>query len=295
MALVQRLLNFQFILGTGTFGETGKNTVSLSGLRASAMIDQAGGPSMGRASVKIYGMAQQMMNQLSTLGQIATSVRRNSIAILAGDAGGSMATIFTGTIQNGYGGYSGMPDVPFIVDAFAGFADAIKPNPPSNFVGSSDVATMLGGLATAMGLTFENNGVTAKLSNAYYSGAAFRQARQIVEDAGIEWNSCSDGLTLSIWNPGQARNTTVPMIAAPPTGGMIGYPAFFSLGIEVKTVFDPAIIFGGKVNVQSSLKAACGNWVVCHLTHNLETLVPHGRWETSIQGAPIGLGPVVPS
>jgi hypothetical protein len=76
MAFVRRKINLTLELGTGAFGESGTNTVTVSGLRVQANIEHAGGVSMGVASVRIHGLTQSLMNQLSSVtrnvdGQVA--------------------------------------------------------------------------------------------------------------------------------------------------------------------------------------------------------------------------------
>jgi hypothetical protein len=75
MSFSQKLINVQIQSapnsGTGqpnTFTESGTNTVTLSGSRTSVRIFNAGAPSGARASVRIYGLTNSLMNQLSTLG-----------------------------------------------------------------------------------------------------------------------------------------------------------------------------------------------------------------------------------
>lgn len=292
-SFTEKVLTFQFILGTGNFGSEGQTTATLSKLRASVHIDQAGGMAMPVAHMRIYGMEQSMMNKISTLGLIATTVRRNTVVVLAGVEGGALSEVFRGTIQNAYGDYSAMPEVPFVVDAYGGLDTALKPSTPLVVRGNADVATMLSGLAKQMGLTFENNGVTAKLSNPSYQGSLWSQAQQIVQHAGIEWNTGANGV-LAIWNPGKSRERTIPKIS--PSTGLIGYPTYFSLGIALRTLFSPAIQFGGRVEVESSLPAASGsNWIVSNLSADLETITPQGRWELTVQCAPVGYGAIAPS
>jgi hypothetical protein len=63
---------------------------------------------------------------------------------------------------------------------------------------------------------------------------------------------------------------------------MIGYPSFASNGLALRTIFNPGIICGNNIKVESSLQAACGEWVVFQLSHTLESQTPHGLWESQI-------------
>jgi hypothetical protein len=87
---------------------------------------------------------------------------------------------------------------------------------------------------------------------------------------------------LAIWPKGGARGGTIPLIAAPPAGGMIGYPSYTQIGILVKTVFNPQVAYGGKIQVQSIVTGASGTWGIIRMDHALDSLVPKGLWESSL-------------
>jgi hypothetical protein len=282
---VQRLLSFIFQLGEGQFGNSGFDTVTIDGLRASCRIIKAGGPSMSTAECDIYGMTRDQMNKLSTLGMVATLQRRNVITINAGDAEAGLSTVFRGTITNAWADFTGAPDVLFHVSAHVGGIEALVPIAPSSFKGGADVATIMSGLATQMGLSFENNGVQVQLSNPYFPGTARTQAQACAEHAGIEW-IIDDG-TLAIWPSGFSRGGVAPLLS--PQTGMVGYPAYTSMGIIVRSVYNPSIGFGHKIEVASDLTDACGVWVVNRLDYELDSMVPHGKWFALMEAARVGV------
>jgi len=51
----KKQLRFVITLGTGKFGSSNNDTVTLQGFRAIAEIDKAGGMMMGTLKAKIYG------------------------------------------------------------------------------------------------------------------------------------------------------------------------------------------------------------------------------------------------
>jgi hypothetical protein len=282
MSFVKRQIDLTFQLGEGDFGTGGSNTVKLSGLRVMAKIIKAGGPSMGTAQLQVYGMALDKMNKLSTLGMRPTTVRKNTIIVEAGDEGGAKAAVFQGNITNAWFDGSGAPEVAFQVLAHVGGFDAVNPVKPTTFKGSVDVATLLSGLATQMGKSFENNGVNVKLSNPYFTGSARDQALAIVKAAGIQWNGLDDN-KLAIWPSGQARGGQVPLVSA--ATGMIGYPNFTSQGIYVQSIFNPSIGFGSKIKVKSTIEPANGEWVTYALNYDLSAEFPQGPWLMSMSAA----------
>lgn len=289
MSFVQRQITVTFSLGQGSFGNSGQNTVKLSGLRISAKIVKAGGPSMSTLQMQVYGMQLSQMNQLSTLGMQLILYRRNTVVVEAGDVDSGMATVFVGTITNAWADMQSAPDVPFRVEAHTGLLESVQTVPPSSYTGPTNVSVVMSSLATKMGLAFENNGISIILSNPYFYGSPRNQAKAAAQAAGIEW--IIDNGKLAIWPKGQARGGSIPLIS--PDTGMRGYPMYTSKGVQVVTLFNPSIGYGGKINVQSSLTPACGEWVVCGLDYDLDAQVPHGKWFTSINAVRPGLGPVI--
>lgn len=262
-----------------TFAESGTDTVKLSGLRASCHITKAGGPADCTMSLRMYGMTKSKMNDLSTLGMQINLVPKNKIVVTAGDVESGMGTVFAGYIMQAFADFQGAPDVSFNIVAHTGLPDAVIPAPVASYRGSADVAVIMSDLATKMGLSFENNGVTTKLSNQYLYGSLKSQARQAVQNAGIEWNNGDNGV-LAIWPKNGSRGGQVPIVS--PQTGLIGYPTYTAYGLMLRTLFNPSIGFGSKIEVRSSLEPANGEWSVYHLDHDLESLIPRGRWYSTI-------------
>jgi hypothetical protein len=86
-----------------------------------------------------------------------------------------------------------------------------------------------------------------------------------------------------------ARGGTAVLVS--PKTGMHGYPSYTIDGIFVRTLFNPSILFQSTIEVQSELTPACGIWAVQRLDHDLDSLVPHGKWFSSINAYPLGVTP----
>lgn len=290
MTLARRKIDVTLKLGKGEFGEGGFDTVKLTGLRVLAKITKAGGASMGTAQLQIFGLPLSIINKVSTLGMIVTTQRLNEVLVEAGDEGGTMSAVFSGNIIDAFGAFDQAPDIPLMITAKIGAFDAVRPIPPTTFKGSADAATILSGLATKIGKGFENNGVQVQLASPYYAGTAREQILACVKDAGIEWNGLDDD-KLAIWPAGGSRGGLIPKVSA--ATGMIGYPAFDSFGVAVRTIFNPGISFGCKVKVESSIPAANNTWRVYTLDYDLQAEQPHGNWETAFRATRVDAGPVV--
>lgn len=285
MSFAKRRITLSFYLGEGSFGTDGSTEVKLEGLRVSATINKAGGPSMGTAVLEVYGMTLDEMNRLSTLGQMPTLVRRNTVVVEAGTDDSGISTIFSGTITNAWAQFEAAPDVAFHVEAHTALFEAIQTARPSSFTGPTDIAVIMSGLASTMGLAFENSGVSGQLPISYFPGSARDQAKACAEKAGINW--IIDDTTLAIWPRGGQRGGVVPLIS--PETGMVGYPSYTSKGVRVESEFNRNIGYGSQIEVQSKLPAANGRWVVYMLTHELESEAPGGSWFSTVEAARPGL------
>lgn len=282
MAFVRRKIDVTFSLSPDAkdtkFVGTNSSTVKLSGLRCSARIAKAGGPSDCTMDLTIWGMTKSQMNQLSTLGMQINLVSKNGVVLEAGDDEAGMTTRFVGYILAAYADFKAAPEVAFHITAHSGLPQSVIPAVASSFKGSADVATIMSSLATKMGLSFENSGVTGKLSNAYFSGSYRTQAQACAEAAGI--SMIIDLGKLAIWPKNGARNGQIPVVS--PATGLKGYPSYTAYGILLETLFNPSIGFGGKIKVESDLPAACGEWAVYNLDDQLESEMPDGAWFTTV-------------
>ena len=271
---VERVLRITVQLGKGSYGAGGFNTITLPRLRAVASIEKLGPPGAAKADVRVYGMRQEVMNQLSTLGVPLPMERDNLLKIEAGDDTNGMAVVYQGTIQNAWQNLDGQPDTFFNFEAWVGTFDAAKPVPAISFPGTADVATIMSSLATQMGRNFENNGVTAKLASPYFSGTALRQAQACAKAANIEM--FDDGMVLAIWPKNGTRGGMIPLIQ--PESGLVNYPRYTGQGMQFRCLYNPNILFGGQIEMKSSLIPANGKWYVNKLNYELSCELPNGPW-----------------
>lgn len=267
-----------------TFGN-GANTATLAGLRMAATIQQAGNVSIGMMQLRVWGMTLKMINQLTTLGGNYLQQINNTISVQAGDSINGMSTAFQGVIKEAYPDMMGAPDPSFVINAYGALYGATAAIAPSSYRGSASVAVIMANLAAAAGLQFENSGVNVQLSNPYFSGDAKTQIAACARAAGIYAAVDEKTNTLAIWPADGSRGGAVPVIS--PSAGMIGYPCFQSNRVIVQKIYDPTIRYGAQVQIQSSLTPACGMFTVYGLVHDLEALMPGGRWQSTITAFPV--------
>lgn len=283
ISFTQKKLDLTIQLGTGTFGEQVGSTVTLSGLRMFADIASPCGESMGAAHIRVHGLTQSMMNQLTVIGPINQLKPKNQVILSAGDAD-VMSTAFSGTIYTAWADYSAAPEVVFNIIAYIGMTLAMKPVNALSYPGSADVVKIMSTIAQNANLDFINDGVSGIiLSNQYLPGTAWQQIKACAAAAYINFKVENNALT--IWPKDKSLSNGAPVIS--PDNGMVGYPALSSQGMTVKTLYNQNVVLGGNIKVESSLNVANGTFIVFNYTHSLSSEAPGGPWFTTIDCRPL--------
>lgn len=280
----KKQLRFVITLGTGKFGSSNNDTVTLQGFRAIADIDKAGGMMMGTLKAKIYGVKQADMNSVTTLQWKPQTWIPNTVEVFAID-GTAETLVFAGNIVNAWADYASMPDVFLHIQAQAAFFNALKAIPPRSFKGAIDTPTVMSQIAADLGYTFENNGVTTQLTDLYLPNTGLEQAKDLARAAGCDLYL--DDKVLAITPPNVPRKALVPVIS--PTSGLVGYPTFDGVGVNFQALFNPGVTFGGTIKLETDVKQAAGEWIVTSVAHRLESEKPGGAWYSTIRGNANGL------
>lgn len=274
MSFSKKRINVMFTLQNGSFGLSGGNQATVTGLRVSCQIKSQGGPTQGTCELAIFGMPLDVMNQLSTVGTQYSAFKQNSITVEAGDAESGMWLAFAGDIVTAYVDGNAQPNVCLRVSARPGHYYAMKPEKPTSIKGSADAAGMMQTLAGKMGLSFENSGVNIKFANPYFPGSILTQALDIAKAGGFDM--IIERGTMAIVPPEKSRNGTTVLLS--PETGMIGYPQFEQAAVVVTCLPNPDIKFLSKIQVQSELTSANATWTVNSYELQLESETPRGKW-----------------
>ena len=275
---------------SASFSSNGQtyNTITLQGLRAFAHIENAGGAMMGTLRAQIFGVTETDMNTLTStlwdnllVSPSGSAFAFNKIQVFAID-GTQETLVYNGDVLNCWGVYSSMPETYLYLEAQVGYAALVQPSAPLSIASDTTIATVMQQIATAMGYQFENNGVTGTVAKgSYFGNTLMEQARSLMQ-AYKFWmylDSTSPN-TLAIAPYGVARSATAPLIS--PQTGLKGYPVFNSTGVNFETLFNPALTFGGPIQMQSSIPKANGTWVVVSMAHQLSSQMPGGPWDTAV-------------
>lgn len=277
MTFSRKFIDVSISLASGSYA-AGGNKADIKGHRVVALIRKPGGADMAQLECAIFGLPLSVMNQLTTLGTQFNLFSKNVITLKAYEEGQQPAMVFEGNINVAFADMRAMPETCLRVSALAGLFAAVKPVDVTSQKGATDVAKTMEQIAKKAELKFENNGVDTKIVNPYFPGSARQQAHELARAAGISW--IIDNGTLAIWPAGKTRKGQSVVIS--PQTGMVGYPAYTQAGIDVTTLFNPAIQYGRQVEVQSDLKPACGSWSIINLDYALEAEVPKGKWFTTL-------------
>lgn len=281
--------------GAAFVGEAGKNTITLQGLRSQVVIENAGGAMMGTLRAQIFGVTASDMNTLTSLlwqtPVVGNFTSFNTIQVWAVD-GAQETLVYNGIILNCWGVYTAMPEVYLLIEAQIGYNQLVQSALPTSVQTDTNVATVMEKIATQMGFQFENNGVNIAVpKGTYLSNTAMEQARKLAQMYRFwMYLDSTNPNTLAIAPYGAARAMQLTPLVSPETG-MIGYPLFNSTGVNLETKFNPGIVFGGPVSVQSSIPKANGTWTVVSMTHQLSSQMPGGPWKSTINAVSPNLYP----
>jgi hypothetical protein len=287
-------LRFIITLGTGTFGSSSANQITLEGFRAVVNIDRGGFRQMGTLRAQIFGVNQANMNSITTLRWAANGgpapIIQNFIEVYAID-GSQQSLIYTGDIVNAWGNYQSMPDVFLEIQAQAAYFNQLTPVAPRSYNGQVDVASTLSQIASSIlvngqPMIFENNGVTAQLANVYLANTSLDQAQRLAHMANVDLYIYDN--IFAIAPKGQPRNTSsIPLISA--QTGLKGYPTFDGIGVNFLTLFNPAVEFGKLFQLQSTIPRANGQFRATSIAHHLESQKDGGAWFTTVRGNTSGI------
>lgn len=280
MTFTKRIINLEFQLGQGDFGQGGADTVKLEGLRCSVDIVRAG-IAFSQAQIRVWGMKLDLMKQLTVTQQFYIEQRvNNRVIVEVGDEAG-VGTCFVGTIWESWMDARQSPDVSLTVSANSSLLETSRPVPPLSFKGAVDVGLALQTIADQMGYDFENGGVSGTLQNPYKPGTLKTQILSLCNDVGCNVDVDEGQRVIAIWPKGGSRSGEIPRIA--PDSGLVGYPSFTQGGVAFTTLYNPNIAFGRNVLIETQAPGANGEWTVMGLAHRLEANIPGGQWFTDVE------------
>lgn len=276
MALLERIINIEIDADTGTDQH---EHFTVTGHRCAVQIKRAGSLSLPECSMSIWGLSEALMNRLRILQIEWGRIRNNIVTVMAGDRVRGLQNVFSGTIQTASPRMNTQPETFFIIQAVSGYEAQVKFSESYSQKGTVDIDHILSNIAAANGFEYRNYGVSQIVRNPHCKGNAIDQIRQLSE--AYDFRGELDDGVLHVWPKGGSREGAILRVSA--DTGMIGFPEDTWNGIAFQTLFNPEIVPGCFVQVDSRLKTATGVWQPFAVNHLISTQMPQSPWLTSAE------------
>ncbi|MFT8978741.1 baseplate hub protein [Gluconobacter oxydans] len=305
-SFAKKQIDVSFTVPTGAIGPgSTADKVTLSGLRVRATVTNAGMLTGSQLSLRVEGMTLAMMNRLSVVmamtnvsNQTNTRFSGALVEVQAGDAGGTLSTIFLGDIAEAFVDFSGAPSVAFQVLAYDTLPLKVTTAIPTSYGTPTPAATIFSELAAKAGLTFANHGVSQTINSFYEAGDLMKQIDKLARSIHAVYRVDTVTKTLHAWgrsSDGTQEKTTVKLSKST---GLVGYAAYNQNGINVTSFFNPALQYmipfqlvseylpEGWTNNQMGQSIpqmpSSGLWKPTLITHDLAAELPNGPWFTQM-------------
>ena len=281
-SFTQKMIEIRLTLADGGFAG-GENTKIIRGLGCDVEITKPGLPAKNSCKATIWGMPLADMEALTMLAFEPLKVRKNKIAVYAGDEEG-LALAFAGDITGAWPDFNAAPDVAFRVEALTGYVASVTPRRIYSAGGDVSIDAIMRQLAGEMGVAFVNNGVTGRLAQPALSGGLYEQAASVARMADIELVLDDEAMVIQPWDAVRDADAEPPVWRD--STGVKGYPTFTQTGISVTGLYAPALVQGGALRVESIVPKASGTWKIISLKHKLQAHYPGAtQWHTTVEGA----------
>lgn len=268
------------------FTSPNKIPILLENIKCMATITNPGGYSaFGQLQIKIFGMTLDHMNTYSSTGANLVAIQNHSITVFAGNEGGAMIQVFSGTLISSFIDTSHQPEISFVCSAIAGYYNKGNPSASNSYKGAQNAEDIIKSLVSNMGAPwafYNPNGAHAVVQNQYVYGSIIDQICTVARAARLPIKIENNAVT--IWpNDGVVDNVIIDIS---PETGLIGYPSYWEAGFIVKSEFNATVTNGRMVNLTSGIPKANGKFPIIQSTHELATLTPDGPWFTISKLAP---------
>lgn len=284
MSFTQKTIRTMITLGAGVFEGTKSNSVIIEGLATDVSVEKPGLPDLNKCNVSITGLSLSKMEQLTMLAFRKQTIAKNAIAVWAGDLGSELGLVFRGEIVSASADFNAAPTPVFNIEAKTGVYPLRIPAPPLSVSGETTIDAIASRLAHEMGYEYKNEGVTGSVKNSIYNGSPLQKLKRLSENTGIELYIDDGAVVIS--QPNQPRKTaTVPVLSS--TTGLLGYPTFSNDGITLECIYNPNLVVGSQIRVESIVPKASGYWKITKLTHTLSAYHP-GDWKSGIDATWVG-------
>lgn len=277
-ALYNRQLQVKLILQSGTFNQ-GNNVKLINNLTINATVSKTMNNNFtNTANLIIYGMNKSDIATLSTLGYIPLVYNANKIELYAQYEGQTPALCFSGYILRAYADFSD-PNRPMFFECQATYQQAINNTLNYNINGTISITTAFSQLASNLGYSFTNNGVTGQLNNPILTGSGIAQLQQLAKQT--QTNCVIDNNVCKIAPLGMALSNLILNING--NSGLISYPIIDSWGVRFRMRYNSQLSLGQYIALQTivNIPKSTGQWFVYDMQSSLNNR--HENWYTDVR------------
>lgn len=276
-----KTIQLEITLGKGVFSEGG-NTKIIEGLACEVSIEKPGQPEKNSANINVWGLKLEDMAQLTMLSFKPLEYHKNTITVRAGVQGEELSVAFSGDITHAFADFNSAPDVSMCFEASTAFYAQQIAQPMITINGEANAADVIAQEAKKAGFTLQIDKIpNIPILNACFSGSPIEKITRIATDLGLEV-IIDDGQIIILPPKGEARTLSATLLTK--DTGMIGYPTFTQNGISLKCFYNPELLYGGLVQVESIVPRASGVWKITKLSHSLSAYTSSaGAWESELE------------
>lgn len=284
-----RQLQCKITLQSSTFNQ-GFNTLIINDSTINALINTTLNNNFtNSAQITIYGMNKSDISALNTLGFAPLKYKLNKIELYAQYEGDPSSICFTGFIVKAWADFSD-PSRPMHFECQTTYQDAIDNADPINLKGSTNILDLVKNLASKLGLSLQNNGITGVINNPVYTGSYIDQLKSISKQ--FDFNCVIDNGRLKIAPKTFSLSDEILNINS--ESGLISYPTIDAWGVKLRIRFNPVLQIGQYIALQTSVAIPNsqgqqivvplrpnGNWFVYDMQSSLNNR--HENWYTDLK------------
>jgi len=253
----ERIVIVEFRTSTGTKRLEGINCRFNVNKRMCAM--------MNEAQISICNLSREDVEYLTTfVAPYVAMAQRKRIRIFAGYNNEDVPLIFDGDIVQALPTYP--PDVWLDCKAMSGFYNNSVQTTKS-YKSRVSVKNLCQDFASSNGLEINDESTTAKtLSSFEYTGDKWKALKELNEIGDIV--VYEDNGVLNVLDTNTPKKTSQVPIVSEASSAMIGIPQIDNIGAEITLLFNPQIVLGSKIKLESlRIPSANGYYMIYELTH----------------------------
>lgn len=240
------------------------------------------------ASVDIYGVSQESLDDITTIAWIDGVIKPKKIRIEA-DEGNGYVTLFEGGIMEAVPNYEKVPDVSIHIESSMLVYPNIMKAPPLTLERGTSIFNFCKALGNAYNISCYPelpltpifpiwNGGT-KIFNQESFGDRLDEFCRIAE---LEYAFKTFGVRI------YKKGTPLVKDFYFTPENYVGYPSFENFGISLSSDVLYDVDCGDRINVSGSIVGpANGTWVVNVIEYKLQTRTPSGVWQMILHGTRI--------